>query len=179
MNWLKSFFYFQRYVLFIFLNIWTLVFTFYFSLIDLWAKWWTYVLRITKNLSYVMIVFQVSLNFDPAKEILKMRCQIYILMKKKILLRKIQVAMKIFAPPFFNHLNLKLNRKKHMVKRAMRKKLEKQSFAEFSKIRVLEIFLQENNCVEIFLNKVAILSRASLLKAGSSTGAFLWNLWHF
>ena len=30
----------------------------------------------------VMIVFQVSLKFDPAKEILKMRCQIYILMKK-------------------------------------------------------------------------------------------------
>ena len=55
----------------------------------------------------------------------------------------------------------------------MRKKLEKQSFAEFSKIRVLENFLQENNCVEIFFNKVAILSRASLLKAGSSTGAFL------
>ena len=69
-------------------------------------------LRITKNLSYVMIVFQVSINFAPAKEILKMRCQIYILMKKKILLRKIQVAMKIFAPPFFNHLNLNLNRKK-------------------------------------------------------------------
>ena len=60
-----------------------------------------------------------------------------------------------------------------MVKRAMRKKLEKQSFAEFSKILVLENFLQENNCAEIFFNKVASLNRASLLKAGSSTGVFL------
>ena len=33
-----------------------------------------------------MIFFQVSLNFNPAKEILKMRCQIYILMKKVIIL---------------------------------------------------------------------------------------------
>ena len=26
----------------------------------------------------VMVVFQVSLNFDPVKEILEIRCQIYI-----------------------------------------------------------------------------------------------------
>ena len=31
-----------------------------------------------------MIVFQVSLNFDPVKEILKIQRQIYILMKKVI-----------------------------------------------------------------------------------------------
>ena len=35
-----------------------------------------------------MIVFQ-ELNFDPVKEILKMRCHIYILMQKVIILRKI------------------------------------------------------------------------------------------
>ena len=33
-------------------------------------------------------------------------------MKKVIILRKIQVAMKTFAPPFFNHFSLSLNRKK-------------------------------------------------------------------
>ena len=36
----------------------------------------------------------------------------YILMKKVIILRKIQVAMKTFAPPFFNLLSLTLNRQK-------------------------------------------------------------------
>ena len=49
-----------------------------------------------------MIVFQVSLNFDPAKEILKIRFQIYILMKKVIILRKIHAEMKTFTPPLFN-----------------------------------------------------------------------------
>ena len=48
-----------------------------------------------------MIVFQVSLNFDPVKEILKIvRCHIYIVMKKGIILRKILRKMKFFAPPF-------------------------------------------------------------------------------
>ena len=46
-----------------------------------------------------MIVFQ-ELNFDPVKEILKIRCHIYILMKKVIILRKIHVKMKSFAPPW-------------------------------------------------------------------------------
>ena len=45
-----------------------------------------------------MIVFQ-ELNFDPEKEILKIQCHIYILMKKVIILRKIHVKMKSFAPP--------------------------------------------------------------------------------
>ena len=43
-----------------------------------------------------MIVFQ-ELNFDPVKEILKIRCHIYILMKGVIILRKIHVRMKSFA----------------------------------------------------------------------------------
>ena len=55
-----------------------------------------------------MIVFQVSLNFHPVKEILKIRCQVYILMKRVIILKKIQAAMKTFAPPFFNHFSLSL-----------------------------------------------------------------------
>ena len=43
-----------------------------------------------------MIVFQVSLNFDPVKEILKILIHIYILMKKVVILRKILVSMKSF-----------------------------------------------------------------------------------
>ena len=45
-----------------------------------------------------MIIFQ-ELNFDPVKEILKIQYHIYILMKKVIILRKIHVKMKSFAPP--------------------------------------------------------------------------------
>ena len=41
-----------------------------------------------------MIVFQVSLNFEPVKEILTIRCHIYILMKKVIILRKTHMTMK-------------------------------------------------------------------------------------
>ena len=37
-----------------------------------------------------MIALTFSLNFDPVKGLLKMRCHIYILMKKVIILRKIQ-----------------------------------------------------------------------------------------
>ena len=44
-----------------------------------------------------MIIFQVLLNFDLVKEILKIiRCHIYILIKKVIILRKIHVTMKFF-----------------------------------------------------------------------------------
>ena len=42
-----------------------------------------------------MIVFQVSLNFDPVKEILKIQSQIYILMKKVIILKKLQMKWKL------------------------------------------------------------------------------------
>ena len=45
-----------------------------------------------------MIVFQ-ELNFDPVKEILKIQCHIYILMRKVIILGKIHVKIKSFAPP--------------------------------------------------------------------------------
>ena len=45
-----------------------------------------------------MIVFS-ELNVDPAKKILKIRCHIYILMKRVVILRKIHVKMKSFAPP--------------------------------------------------------------------------------
>ena len=40
-----------------------------------------------------------------------------------IILRKIQVTIKAFTPPFFNHISLSLNRKKLVLMRAMRKKL--------------------------------------------------------
>ena len=45
-----------------------------------------------------MIVFQV-LNFDPVTEILKIPCHFNILMKVVIILRKVHVKMKSFAPP--------------------------------------------------------------------------------
>ena len=41
----------------------------------------------------------------------------------KVILSKIQVTMKNFTPPIFNHFSLCLNRKKHVVMKAMRKKL--------------------------------------------------------
>ena len=68
-----------------------------------------------------MIDFQVSLNFDPAKEILKIRCNIFILMKKVTILRKVQATINSFASPFFDHFSFSLNRKKCVVM--------KQSFA--------------------------------------------------
>ena len=46
-----------------------------------------------------MNVFQV-LNFDPMTEILKIQCHIYILMKIVLILRKIHVKIKSFAPPW-------------------------------------------------------------------------------
>ena len=42
--------------------------------------------------------FSGIINFDPVKEILKIRCHIYILMKKLIILREINVKMKFFSP---------------------------------------------------------------------------------
>ena len=73
--------------------------------------------------SLYMIFTAFPLNFDPAKEILK-KCQIYVSVKKMIILRKIQVTMKIFAPPFFNHFSLSLNRKKGGAMRTMEKETE-------------------------------------------------------
>ena len=70
-----------------------------------------------------MIILKISLNFDPVKEILKIRCHIYILIKKMIILWKIQMKMKTFAPPFFIHFSLSLNNKKQVVMRATIKKL--------------------------------------------------------
>ena len=71
MNQLKKnfFFLFPRVCIFDFCKNMDPVFTFYFWLINL------------------ILVFQVSLNFD--KEILEIQCQIYILIKKVIILRKI------------------------------------------------------------------------------------------
>ena len=48
-------------------------------------------------LNNVMIVFQVSLNFDSVKEILK---------------KAMQVKMKTSAPLFFSHFSSRLNKKK-------------------------------------------------------------------
>ena len=50
-----------------------------------------------------MIVFQVSLNFDQAKEMLKITCHIFILMKKLIVLRK-----KTSFTPLFSTIEKKI-----------------------------------------------------------------------
>ena len=71
--------------------------------------------------------FSGSLNFDPAKEILKMRCNINILVKKVIILRKVQGTMKTSAPPFFNHFSWSLNRKSNCV---IKQSLAVNSFSE-------------------------------------------------
>ena len=44
-------------------------------------------------------------------------------MENMIILKNTQVAMKSFAAPFYNHFGLNLNKKKRVVIRAMRKKL--------------------------------------------------------
>ena len=44
-------------------------------------------------------------------------------MKKVSTLKKIQLAMKTFVPPFFNHFSLRPNRKERVVMRVMRKKI--------------------------------------------------------
>ena len=66
-------------------------------------------MRIIRNLLFIDVF---SLNFDPVKEILKIQCEIYILMKKVVILRKIKVTMKSFAPSFSNRISLSLNRNK-------------------------------------------------------------------
>ena len=77
-----------------------------------------------RNVSF-KVAFKVSLNF---------------LMKKVIVLRKIQDAMKALTPPFFNYFSLSLNRKKRIMTmrawRAMRKKLQNSRSQIFFKIGV-------------------------------------------
>ena len=86
---------------------------------------------INRILLDVMVVFQVSLNFDTAKEMLKIRYQIYILMKKVLKNSEENTSdNEEFCPPFFNHFNLSLNRKNRAVMIVIRKKLQKQSFTD-------------------------------------------------
>ena len=61
-------------------------------------------LRIIRSLLLsVWSLFRFSLNFDPVKEILKIRCHIYISMNKVNILRKIHAKMKSFAPTILHH----------------------------------------------------------------------------
>ena len=79
------FFFFQPSVFLIFVKIWTppLHFIFGWQIYDVINK---QVLRIISwsLLLNVWSFFRFSLNFDPVKEIMKIRCQIYILLKKVI-----------------------------------------------------------------------------------------------
>ena len=56
----------------------------------------------------IMIVFQVLSNFDPVKEIPKMRYQIYV--EEPDYAGEKTPNNKSSAPQFFNHFNLSLNR---------------------------------------------------------------------
>ena len=69
-----------------------------------------------------MIAFQVSLIFEPVKEIYTENMSDLYLMKKVTILRKVLVTMKTFVPLFFNQFSLSLNRKQCWVTQAMRKK---------------------------------------------------------
>ena len=55
------------------------------------------------------MLFRFSLNFDPVKELLKMRRHIFILMKKVIILRKIHVKTSLSL-----HHSLPLKETKHI-----------------------------------------------------------------
>ena len=57
-----------------------------------------------------MIILQVPLNFDPVKEILKIRCQIYILMEKVIILRKMHI--KVFRSTILHPFEFEPDQKK-------------------------------------------------------------------
>ena len=79
-------------------------------------------------------------------------------MRKVIILRKIQVTMKTFTPPFFNHFSLSL-KKKRVVMRATRKKLQKQSFADILQNRTLKNlanFTGKHLCWSLFLIKLRL-----------------------
>ena len=57
-------------------------------------------------------------------------------MKKEISPMKIQVKMKSFVPPFFNYFSLGLSRKKLVIMRARRKKLNIRSADDLLHIRI-------------------------------------------
>ena len=71
------------------------------------------VLRIIRSLLLnVWSFFMFSLNFDPVKEILKIRCHIYIFVKKVIILRKIHAKNEVFRSTILHHrkkLNVSLS----------------------------------------------------------------------
>ena len=70
-----------------------------------------------------MIALPVLLNFGLVREILKIRCQIYVLIKRVIIPSKIQKTINIFAAPFSQKFSLSLNRRKVVIMRTMGKKV--------------------------------------------------------
>ena len=100
---------------------------------------------------------------------LKIQCNIYILMKKVIILRKGQVAMKTFAPPFFNHFSLSLSRKKNCGNEVV---VCSQCFLRSS---CLQIFFKRG----VLKNSQISQENTRVLRRDPSTGIFLWNLRNF
>ena len=123
----------KHFFLLIFVKIWTPNFTFYFWLINLWHKKWTYVLTIIRNLLYDG--FWSFIKFW-SREILKIRFQIYILMKKVIILRKIQVKWRLSLHHFSNISVWTWTEVKRPIMGAMRKKIIHTSAAVLLHIRI-------------------------------------------
>ena len=100
------------------------------------------------------------LNFDPMKEILKIRCHMHILMKKAIIL-KIQVTIKSFAPPFctieriftpYLHLSFRFIIYSTRIGNLYRGKCQKQPLEVFCEKRCSLKFRSACEFCEIFRN---------------------------
>ena len=83
-----------------------------------------------------MIVFQISLNFDPAKEMLKLR---YFTEESDYSEKNTsENASGLSLHHSSTIYSLSLNKKKRVVMRAMREKLQKQSFSDILQNSVLK-----------------------------------------
>ena len=123
-----------------------------------------------------MIILQ-ELNFDPMKEILKIWCHNYILIKKVIILRKICVKIKSFAPPW--------KETKHMpqllIYYIQHENIENLNLSKCQKQQPLEVFCKKRCSLKcrkinkkILCQKETPVKRAPLLQ--SNSGDCFWNV---
>ena len=106
---------------------------------------------------------------------MKIRCQIYILMEKVIVLRKIRATMRTILQPF----QFEREQKKRVIMRAMTKKLQKQSFADILQNRSFEKFRKFRIKTPVLESLFKAWRPATLRRKDSNTGVFLWNLRNF